>query len=114
MRRFAVIATIIILMVPQVAQASCTDYFSAKTENESQMQSLLWEYKGVAATVLGCAGICMTQEQSEVGQCVIGACALGCLMVGIDHCFAFFQKQYALEQSKKRIDNYGRTHQCRQ
>ncbi|MEM5492601.1 hypothetical protein [Hoeflea sp. AS16] len=103
---------LVFALIPANAFASCSDYFNSKRENHKAQAKLLWEYKGTAATVLGCAGVCMNEPPDKVGGCVIASCGLACLFIGLDNCFDFFTQQYGLVQSEKRIETYGRQHQC--
>ena len=110
--RLVLLFVSILLLVPGAASAGCSDYFAAKRENAKAQSELLWEYKGTAATVLGCAGVCMNEPPDKAGGCVLTSCGLACLFIGLDNCFNFFTRQYSLAQTEKRIETYGRHHQC--
>ena len=104
-------ATLLSISVTSV-QASCDQCFSARQSVSLERGKLLRDFPATGVTLVACMATCAEQPQSERGGCVVASCGIACVMIGLNHCFDFFNRLVSVEDRAKRVENFCRARQC--
>lgn len=95
-----------------IASANCDECFSAKQSVSLERGRLLADFPGTGATLVACMAACSEKPESERGGCVLASCGMGCLFIGMDNCFNFFNRMAAVQSRAKEVENYCRARSC--
>lgn len=101
-----------VLTLASVAQANCDQCFSAKQSVSVERGRLLADFPGTGATLLACMATCSEQPESDRAGCILAACGMGCLIIGMDNCYNFFNRMAAVESRSKEVDTFCRMRSC--
>ena len=106
MKRCYIISFFFLLVFSELSLSDCSDYFRGRKYYEVQERNLLFSYPGTAVAVGTCMASCSNDKNPE--ECAIVACGLTCIVVGFENCKNFFSEAYALQQYKKRLEEFYR------
>lgn len=94
------------------ASANCDECFAAKQSVSLERGRLLADFPGTGATLVACMATCSEQPEGDRAGCVLAACGMGCLFIGMDHCYNFFNRMAAVQSRANEVENFCRARSC--